>query len=321
MTLQLDTLRTDARLRRYDNLAEMIGDPENPTPLVRLHRVAPAGDAELYVKLEWLNPFGSIKDRTAKWLLEGMQRRGELDGRTIVEPTSGNAGIALAAMSVLLGNQMVATVPGTMPAEKSVLMRALGAEVSPTPAASDDGRHPMDLAIDTAHAIVDADPGHYAMPNQYENADNIAAHRESTGPEIWSQTEGLVRYFFAGFGTCGTLTGVGGCLKALDPNVRVIAIEPTRGHRISGLKNLEETSVPGILDRSCIDEVVVVDDDEAREVARRLHAEEALFAGPSSAAIIAGALRYLRGRSGVAVAIAPDSSMKAIGYLNEMLGG
>lgn len=319
MTLQLDSLRTDSRLRRYDSLADMIGDPENPTPLVRLHRVVPDGPAELYVKLEWLNPFGSIKDRTAKWLLDGMRRRGELDGRAIIEPTSGNTGIALAALSVLSGTPMVAAVPSTLPAEKSVLLRALGAEVAPGRAES--ARHPMDAAIDLAHERVDGDPRHYAMPNQYENGDNVRAHRESTGPEIWAQTEGMVRYFFAGFGTCGTITGVGSCLKERSPDVRVIAIEPVRGHRISGLKNLCETSVPGILDRSCVDEVVSVDDDEARETARRLHAEEALFAGSSSAAIIAGALKYLRGREGLAVTIAPDSSMKAIGYLTEMLGG
>lgn len=320
MTLQLDSLRTDSHVRRYDSVADMIGDPENPTPLVRLHRVVPDGTAELFVKLEWTNPFGSIKDRTAKWLVDGMRRRGELDGRTIVEPTSGNTGIALAAMAALLGTGMVAVVPGTMPAEKSVLLRALGAEVSPTPERG-NGRHPMDVAIDTAHSIVESSPDGYAMPNQYENADNVAAHRESTGPEIWLQTDGHVRYFFAGFGTCGTLTGVGSYLKEQSPDVRIIAIEPVRGHHISGLKNLCETSVPGILDRSCIDDVVTVSDAEALDVARRLHREEALFAGASSSAIIAGALRYLAGREGLAVAVAPDSSMKAVGYLTEMLGG
>jgi cysteine synthase len=148
----------------------------------------------------------------------------------------------------------------------------------------------------------------------------VRSHYESTGPEIWAQTDGRVRYFFAGFGTCGTVTGVGRYLKERDPEIRVIGIEPVVGHRISGLKNLEETSVPGILDRSVIDDVVMVDDEETRDVALRLHREEALFVGSSGAAAIAGALRYLKGRSGVAVVIAPDSSQKAISYLAAALG-
>jgi cysteine synthase len=129
-----------------------------------------------------------------------------------------------------------------------------------------------------------------------------------------------VRYFFAGFGTCGTVTGVGRYLKERDPAIRIVAIEPAVGHSISGLKNLEETAVPGILDRSVIDDVVVVDDEQTREAALRLHREEALLVGSSGAAVVAGALRYLAGRSGVAVAIAPDSSQKAISYLAEALG-
>ena len=158
------------------------------------------------------------------------------------------------------------------------------------------------------------------MPNQYDNPDNVRAHYETTGPEIWAQTEGRVRYFFGGFGTCGTVTGVGRFLKEQDPDIKIVAIEPVRGHHISGLKNLEETCVPGILDRSVIDEVVFVDDAETRETALRLHREEALLAGSSAAAVIAGALRYLKGREGVAVAIAPDSSQKAVSYLTEMIG-
>ncbi|HSK47661.1 MAG TPA: cysteine synthase family protein [Coriobacteriia bacterium] len=316
-----ERLASSGRLRRYSGIAEMIGDPANPTPLVALNRVVPDGGAQLYVKLEWMNPFGSVKDRAAKWMLESMEARGELEGKGVVEATSGNTGIALAAMSALLGHPMVAAVPSTMPAEKSVLIKSLGAAVVPTPESCPTDRHPMDVAIEIAEKIVTDSPAEFVMPNQYDNPDNVRAHYETTGPEVWAQTEGRIDYFIVGIGTCGTVTGAGRFLKEQNPNVRIVAVEPVRGHHISGLKNLDETSIPGILDRSVIDATVYVDDEETRQVAKRLHAEEALFVGSSGAAVIAGALRYLEGRTGVAVAIAPDSSQKAISFLTAMLDG
>lgn len=314
-----ERLGRDSRLRRYENLAEMIGDAENPTPLLGLHHVRPDGDAALYVKLEWMSPFGSVKDRTARWMLDALESRGELEGKTVLEATSGNTGIALAGISALMGHPMAVTVPYTMPPEKAVLLEALGAELLLTPAQDESGRHPMDIAFDMAEEMR-ASRDTYVVPNQYDNPDNSRAHYESTGPEIWRQTEGRIDYFFAGYGTCGTLTGAGRYLKEQNPGVRVIAIEPVEGHHITGLKNLTETRVPGILDRDVIDEVVTVDDEQTREMALRLHREESLFAGPSACAIIAGAVHYLGGREGIGVAIAPDSSMKAIGWLREILG-
>ncbi len=315
-----ERLPTDSRLKRYDNLAEMIGDPENPTPMVALRRVMPgASAATLYLKLEWMNPFGSVKDRASRWMLEDLARRGELEDRTILEATSGNTGIALAAMAVLMYRRMVAVVPHSMPWEKEVLLRALGAQVLHTPEGGRTDRHPMDVAMDMAEEVLRQSDS-FVMPNQYENPANAQAHYESTGPEVWAQTEGLVMYFFAGLGTCGTITGAGRYLKERNPQIRVVAIEPVPGHHISGLKNLEETCVPSILDRSVIDDVVYVDDDEASEMSARLHREEAVLAGSSAAAVVAGAVRYLEGRDGIAVAIGPDSSQKAISYLQEALG-
>ena len=313
-------LETDSRLKRYASLSDMIGDAENPTPLVALPRVSPEG-VELFVKLEWMNPFGSVKDRAAKWLLDGLQRRGELDGRTVIEPTSGNTGIALAALCALHGTPMTAVVPASMPKEKSVLLRALGATVVPTPADPAPGRHPMDVAMDLALEMLAGDPT-LVMPNQYDNPDNARAHYETTGPELWAQTGGKIRYLFAGLGTGGTISGAGRFLKERDPSIHVIGIEPVRGHHISGLKNMEETAVPGILDRSVIDEIIMVDDAETRTAARALHAEEALLVGSSGAACLAGALRWLAANDahGVAVVIAPDSSQKAPSFLAEMLG-
>jgi len=315
-------LGNDSRLARYDNLLDMCGDIEHPTPIVRVARILPNPDVTLYIKCEWVNPFGSIKDRTAKWLLAGLLERGELDDKTVIEATSGNTGIALAAIAQLMGKQMVATAPHVLSPEKTALLRAFGAEVRLTPTDDTSGLHPMDVAFKMAEGIRDADPDQYVMPNQYDNPDNARAHYESTGPEIWAQTEGRLRYFFAGLGTCGTIVGTSRYLKEQDPAVKVIGIEPVRGHHISGLKNMEETNVPANLDMSAIDEIVWVDDEMTDAAARRLYREEALMVGPSAAAVAAGALKYLSepGRSGVAVAIAPDSGQKAATYLAQILG-
>ncbi len=314
-----ERLGKDSHLKRYESLAQMIGDAENPTPIVALSRIAPDG-VELYGKLEWMNPFGSVKDRAAKWMLAALAESGQLDGRTVLEPTSGNTGIALAALCALESRPIRVVVPASMPAEKSLLLRAFGAEVVPTPEVGALGRHPMDVAMDMARQMLSASDD-FVMPNQYDNPDNALAHYETTGPEIWAQTEGRIRYFFAGIGTGGTVSGAGRYLKERDPSIRVIAIEPLPGHKISGLKNMQETAVPEILDRSIIDEIVYVEDGEALDMALRLHREEALLAGSSAAACLAGALRWLRDNSatGVALAIIPDSSQKAPSYLEAML--
>ncbi len=317
----LPGLGTDPKLVRYDDLLDMCGDTAHPTPLVRLNRLNTNDDVALYVKCEWTNPFGSIKDRTAKWLLRGLADRGLLEGRTVVEATSGNTGIALAAICSQLGVPMIATAPHVLSPEKTALLRAFGADVRFTDAGDTSGSHPMDLAFRLAEEIVASDPERYVMPNQYDNADNARSHYESTGPEVWAQTEGRIRYFFAGFGTCGTIVGTGRFLKEHDPSIRIVGIEPVPGHHISGLKNMQETAVPANLDYSVIDEVVSVDDEMTDECARRMYREEALMLGPSAAAIAAGALDYLAGpgREGIAVCVAPDSGQKAASYLAQIL--
>jgi len=316
-------LGNDSRLARYDRLLDMCGDIEHPTPIVRINRMLANPDVALYVKCEWVNPFGSIKDRTAKLLLDGLIERGELEADTaVIEATSGNTGIALAAISQLLGVRMVATAPHVLSPEKTALLRAFGADLRLTSADDKSGLHPMDVAFKLAEEIMAAHPGEYVMPNQYDNADNARAHYESTGPEIWRQTEGRIRYFFAGFGTCGTVVGTGRYLKEQNPEIKIIGIEPVPGHHISGLKNMEETAVPGNLDRSFIDEIVMVDDEMTDAAARRLYREEALMVGASAAAITAGAIEFLSrpGREGIAVSIAPDSGQKAASYLAGILG-
>jgi len=269
-----------------------------------------------------MNPFGSIKDRTAKFLLEGLANRGEIRGKELVEPTSGNTGIALAALAAIMGHRLTVTIPEGVPEEKKVLLRMLGAEVWATPDDLCPIDHPRDGAIALAHSLLnsEANAGKYVMPNQYENPDNVRAHYETTGPEIWAQTEGEVRYFFAGYGTCGTISGVGRYLKEQNPEVQVIAIEPQKGHRLPGLKNLEESKPPSILDRSVIDRVVRVNDGPAYAMTKRLYREEGLIVGPSTGAIVHAATELARELEGVAVAISPDSGFKYTSYFAGLLG-
>ncbi|HEY5765419.1 MAG TPA: cysteine synthase family protein [Candidatus Deferrimicrobiaceae bacterium] len=298
--------------RVFDDASQLIGSRENPTPLVRLRRLSRSGGGTIFAKLEWMNPFGSIKDRTARSLLDGLRRDGRLDGKKIVEPTSGNTGIALVALANLLGMQCVITIPSGAPAEKISLLRLLGAEVWPTPDDLCPIDHPKDGAIALAHSFVtgEATRDQYVMPNQYENPDNVRAHYETTGPEIWDQTEGKITHFFAGYGTCGTITGVAKFLKEKNRNVRVIAIEPEKGHHLSGLKNFQESKKPGILDESLIDKTVHVSDAPAYETAVRLAREESLLVGPSTGAIVWAALREELSTEAIAVCISPDNAFK-----------
>ncbi len=313
----------DLSRRVYDDVSQLIGSRENPTPLVRLGRIAPPDGGGIYAKLEWMNPFGSIKDRTARYLIEGLIRRGELAGKRIVEPTSGNTGIALAALSNLAGVPCTITIPSGAPEEKIALLRLLGAEVWPTPDDLCPIDHPKDGAIALARTFVTAEAtkDRYVMPNQYENPDNVRAHYETTGPEIWDQTQGKVTHFFAGFGTCGTITGVAKFLKEKNPAVRVIAIEPEKGHRISGLKNFQESKKPGILDESLIDRTVRVPDGPAYETMIRLAREESLLAGPSTGAVVWAALQEGMPAGTVAVCVSPDNAFKYSSFFADLVAG
>ena len=305
---------------RYRDVRELIASPENPTPLVLLNRVLPEG-RDAYLKLEWFNPFGSIKDRTARALLEGMRQRDELRDRELVEATSGNTGIALAALAALEGLRLTVTIPSGVPEEKLVLLRMLGATVMPTPDELCPVDNPRDGAIALARAIAEspAHAGRYAMPDQYANPDNVRAHYETTGPEIWEQTEGQVRTFVAGYGTCGTITGVARFLKERDASIRVVAAEPQPGHRLPGLKNLEEARAPAILDRSVIDEVIRVEDGPAYRMAQRLFREEALIVGPSTGAIVQ-AIATLGDAAGPIVGISPDGGQKYASFYADLVG-
>ena len=309
--------RTNHEVRRFGDIRDLLPNVDNPTPLVRLNHVAPGA----YLKLEWLNPFGSVKDRAAAYLLAGMTERGVLDGRDIVEASSGNTAIALAALAGLSGKRLTVTIPDGVPEEKKVILRMLGAEVWETPDDLCPVDHPKDGAIALARSLAASDGGNrFAMANQYENEDNVRAHYETTGPEIWRQTEGRVRCFVAGLGTTGTITGTGRFLKEQDPSIRVIAIEPHRDHRLPGLKSFAEAKEPGILDWDVVDEVVHISDEDAYDTTKRLHREEGLIVGPSTGAVVSAIGRLPDVDHQLTVGISADSGTKYSSYFTDILG-
>src|SRR5262249_16882890 len=209
--------------RVYDSIFEMLPNEENPSPMVRINRMSPSPDFTLFAKLEWLNPFGSVKDRAAWQMLRDLEERGEVgNGRGPVEPTSGNTGISLAAIARARGYPMRAVVPNRVPMEKKILLKIAGAELDvvsdelcPVPGAGGEG------SINLAKTHAKAQRQRYVMPNQYENEQNVLAHFRTTGPEIWRQTEGRVTHLFVSLGTCGTVTGTGRFLRSKKPDVKI----------------------------------------------------------------------------------------------------
>jgi len=313
------TRMSNQELRRFEDIRDLLASVENPTPLVRVRNAVSAQN--VYLKLEWLNPFGSIKDRAASYLIRGLADRGALDGRELVEASSGNTAIALAALGAVSDTRVTITIPDGVPEETKTILRMLGAEVWETPDELCPVDHPKDGAIALARALAASEGGsRYVMADQYENPDNVRAHYETTGPEIWRQTGGEVSAFFAGFGTCGTLSGVGRYLKQQNPDVRIIAIEPQKGHRLVGLKSFAEANEPGNLDRSVIDDVVTVSDDAAYAMTLRLHRKDALLVGPSTGAIAEAISEYDDFSDGIVVGVSPDGSAKYTTLFAEMLG-
>lgn len=306
-------------LRRYEDIRDLLPSVDNPTPLVRVHNAVSAEN--VYLKLEWLNPFGSIKDRAAAYLIAGLRDSGDLEGREIVEASSGNTAIALAALGAISNTKVTITIPDGVPEETKTILRMLGAEVWETPDELCPVDHPKDGAIALARSLAASEGGsRYVMPDQYENPDNVRAHYETTGPEIWRQTEGEVTAFFAGFGTCGTITGVGRYLKERNPEVRIVAIEPQKGHRLPGLKSFAESNEPGNLDWSVIDDVVTVGDESAYAMTLRLHRVDGLLVGPSTGAIVHAINAYDDLAQGLVVGVSPDGGAKYTSYFKEMLG-
>ena len=275
------------------------------TPMVELRRLAPHPGVRLFAKIEGANPTGSVKDRIARSMLADAVASGALQpGQTILEPSSGNTGISLAMIGSRMGHPVRIVMPDNTTPEREHLLRVFGAEIVFSP-----GAEGSNGAIRMAQRLAEADPSVY-MPFQYGNEANPRAHQEETGPEILAAVP-EVDVFVAGLGTGGTLTGVGRALKAARPGVRVVAAEPLPGEQVQGLRSLEEGFVPPVLDQSVLDDRYLVGNREAVGGVRRLMAEEGIFAGLSSGAALAVALRVAAEMDrGTIVALLADDGSK-----------
>jgi len=292
-----------------DNILDFIGN----TPMVRINHLNPNPNLELFLKLEKFNPGGSVKDRVTKYMIEDAEKNGKLKkGMTVIEATSGNTGIGLALVCRVKGYNLDLVMPDTMTRERRQILLALGAKVILS-----EGSKGMDGAQDLAHEIASQNPNKYFIPNQFANPANALAHYETTAEEIWRDTQGKITHFVAGIGTSGTLMGVSKRLKELDPEVRVIAVQPEAGTAIQGLKNLKTQYVPAIWKPELVDEIYTASPNDAEESARLLALQEGLFVGPSSGAIFHIAKKKAREiDAGMMVAIAPDGGEK---YLSTSL--
>ena len=286
-------------INKIQGVSGVIGN----TPLVRIVNLNPYPGVTILAKLEGSNPGGSVKDRAAQFMIKRAEESGELTpNKTIVEATSGNMGIALAMIGAVKGYKVKLFMPECVSQERRKVLEAFGAELVLTPAIE-----VTDGAIVRAREFVNRDPENYFLPDQFSNPGNVMAHYCTTGPEILAQSNGEVDVFVAGMGTTGTLMGVSKYLKEKKPSVKIVGVEPTRGHSIQGLKNMTEAIVPKIYDPKALDDKITVEDEEAFETSRLLAAKEGLFVGMSSGAALAGALRLAKGmKRGTIVTLFPD---------------
>ena len=288
-----------------NNILETIGK----TPMVRINRLNPNPDVNIFAKIEGFNPTGSIKDRIAVKMINDAEKDGRLrPGQTIIEPTSGNTGIGLAIIGIVKGYPVEIVMSEAVSMERRKIIRSLGGKVILTPA--NEG---TDGAIRLARKMVAENPDKYFMPDQFANAANFLAHYENTALEIWQQTGGEIDYLVCALGTSGTLMGLSRFLKAMKPSIKVVCAQPVKGHYIQGLKNMEEAIVPEIYDSSKIDIQELIESEDAIEMARQLIKQEGIFAGMSSgAAMLAAARTAAKIDSGNIVVLFPDRAEKYI---------
>lgn len=276
-------------MRIARNITSLVGN----TPLVWLNKVTKGCHAKVAAKIESFNPAGSVKDRVGVAMIEDAIRRGLVNEDTIIiEPTSGNTGVALACVCAVLGNKLILTMPETMSIERRKLLKAYGAEVVLTP-----GPDGMTGAINKAKQLAAENPNSF-IPQQFENLANPRAHRSTTGTEIWADTDGNVDIFVAGVGTGGTITGVGEYLKSQRPDIRVVAVEPAKSPVLSGgksgghmIQGIGAGFIPQILNMDIIDEIIDVNDDDAMDMSRMLARQEGVLAGISSGAAVWAAIQ------------------------------
>lgn len=285
------------------------------TPLHELSSYS-SENIKFYAKLEWYNPFGSVKDRAAYWMIKDAEKKGSLvkDKSIIIEPTSGNTGIALAGIAASMGYKVEIVIPEKVSAETKRILRNLGATLHET---SDDLCPRVgagtDQSIALATAIAKPRSDIYYMPNQYENESNFLAHYESTGPEIWEQTNGKITHFFTGCGTGGTMTGTATFLKEKNRNVKAVAIQAQQNHLLQGLRNFEESDMPDLFKRreSVVDQWFTATNKESFDSVKDLLVKEGLFVGPSSGSVLSCMLRVSKSiEQGVLVGIFADDGRK-----------
>ena len=308
---------SDHSKRVYESILELLPSLENPTPLVRIHRISPYRHTAVYAKLEWYNPFGAVKDRVAANLLRDALERG-VPIEHLVEPTSGNTGMALAMLANARKLPFTATLSLAIPEEKRAALRAFGAELielsddlCPMPGAPEG-------AMETANELA-KQPG-WLQLNQYKNPANPDAHFRTTGPEIWRQTDGTITHFVAGLGTCGTITGGGRFLKSRNPRVKVLGVHPSEGHDIPGVRSRRALALTDFFLPNEYDGVLEIGNDEAYQMCKRLNQEESIIAGPSSGMALAGAFRLVPDEPGaVCVVMFPDNVFKYTSSLRKHL--
>jgi cysteine synthase len=292
-----------------ENVLQLMGN----TPMLKLARMNPNPNVEMYLKLEKFTPGGSVKDRIAKYMIEHAEADGVLTkDKIVIEPTSGNTGIGLAIVCAVKGYKLVLVMPETMTMERRKMLMIYGARIVLSP-----GTKGMNGAEDLAKKIVEENPGRYFMPNQFANRYNVLAHYETTAEEVWKDTKGRITHFVGGIGTSGTLMGVAKKLRQYNPDIKVIAVEPESKTPIQGLKNLEIQYVPSIFESNAVDERHYVNLQTAEDKARLLALEEAILCGPSTGAILHVALEKAKTLAkGVIVVMAPDGGEK---YLSTQL--
>ena len=296
-------------MNSHASILDTIGN----TPLVRINALCKRQGVEIYAKNEGTNPTGSIKDRIALKMIEQAEAEGTLKkGKTIIEPTSGNTGIALAMIGAVKGYDVEIVMSSAVSVERQKMIKAFGAKVILTSA--DEG---TDGAIRKARQMVQTCPGKYFMPDQFTNRYNKLAHYSTTAEEMIRDTVGRITHFVSALGTSGTLMGTAKRLKELNPAIQIVEAQPVRGHYIQGLKNMTEAIVPEIYDPSRIDISIMIDSEEAFEMARRIVREEGIFCGMSSGAAMLAALKVAdQIERGVIVCIFPDRGEK---YLSTTL--
>ena len=276
-----------------NNVTELVGN----TPLVKLNRVTEGAEATVLAKLEFFNPGSSVKDRIAVAMIDAAEKAGKINkNTTIVEPTSGNTGIGLAMVCAARGYKLIITMPETMSRERRMLMRAYGAELVLTP-----GPEGMGGAIAKAKELAEANPDSFFIPQQFENPANPEVHRNTTALEIWNDTDGKVDIVVAGVGTGGTITGIGEVLKAKNPNIQVVAVEPAASPVLSGgpkgphpIQGIGAGFVPSILNTEIYDEIIQVPSEAAFETARAVGSQEGVLVGISSGAAVWAAVQLAR---------------------------